>query len=203
MTKVMVSGIQSSKEAMWVLNEKIAYAGLVLFSEENKDYIKMENAYGILRVLQAAGRENAPRSVAVTRDPSIEQIAMIQKFGFDYIQVYGKLEKAAYDMIRIPIIRAMDEEHLSAMDSYLENENVAAVLFDVSTYIKKKNIEWKFLEEYVHKIKTHDKLCILTCDADGKKIKEMIEKLCPDIVDVNVGTDTDEESIHGLIEEIK
>jgi len=200
MIKVMVSGVQSSKEAMGILDEKIAYVGLTLFHEESEDYIKMENAYGILRVLQAAGKEKASKSVAVTHSPTMEQIAMIQKFGFDYIQVSGKLEKEIYDIIKLPVIRTLDEEHISALDSYLENEKVTAILFDVSSYKKKKHVEWERIEHYTDHIRKSGKTLMLAGNLEEKDLQDAVEKLQPDVIDVNIGKDMNMEQIHTFME---
>lgn len=199
MTKIMISGIRSSEQAMWVLNEKPAYVGLVLFSEEDKDYVKMEQAYGILRVLQAAGKEKAPGTVAVTQNPSTEQIGMIQKFGFDYVQVQGKMEKSVYDIIQLPIIRVVDREHMNALDSYLENEDVVSILFDISGWTKEKQIDWMALGTYVTQIKKSGKECILTGDMEAFGLKEAVENLRPDALDINVGADVEKEAVHACI----
>lgn len=199
MFRIMISGITSSADAMWILNEKVTDVGLALFNEKNKDYVKMENAYGILRVLQAAGKEKAPRTVAITDSPSAEQIAMIQKFGFDYMQVQGKLEKSIYDRIQIPIIRMVNPEHISALDSYLENEKVAAILLDISGWIRDKHIDWKIPEGYISRIKSSGKKCILSGNYAKISEKKAVENLNPDGVDVNVAEVVDKESIHTFL----
>lgn len=185
MTEIKVCGITSTKEALWLMEEKVEYAGMVLFQEEHKKNVRMDSAYSIIRVLQSKGKEQAPKAVAVTKSPSIEQIAMIQKLGFDYIQVSGKLEKNAYETIVLPIIREVNTENLGALNSYIENEKVEGILLNITEYLEKKKVDWSLIREYTDKIKSGNKKCILAGEKQTDYMEKIIQQLQPDMVEVN------------------
>ncbi|MDD3205556.1 MAG: phosphoribosylanthranilate isomerase [Lachnospiraceae bacterium] len=189
MTGIKICGITTTEEASWLVEEKAEYAGMVLFCENSKRMVRVESAYGILRVLKSAGSEKSPKAVAVTVSPTIEQIAIIQKLGFDYIQVHGKLIKEAFDMIQIPIIRAINGDNLKALYTFLECPKVAAVLFDAPEYGSGKTFDWGLLDSHLEQIRKSDKLFILAGGLNAENVGEAIKRVQPDIVDVSSGVE--------------
>lgn len=189
MTGIKICGITTCEEATWLVKEKVDYAGIVLFYEKSKRVNTVENAYGILRILKVPGKENPTKAVAVTVSPTVEQIAIIQKLGFDYIQIHGELSKKAFDMIQIPIIRAMNGDNFDLLDRFLECSKIEAILFDAPEYGSGKTFDWSILTEHLDKVRNSEKLCVLAGGLHALNVEEAIKTVQPDIVDVSSGVE--------------
>ncbi len=190
MTEIKICGITTSEEATWLVEEKVEYAGIVLFFEKSKRVSTVENAYGILRILKTPGKENPTKAVAVTVSPTAEQVAIIQKLGFDYIQIHGELSKEAFDAIEIPIIRAVNGDNFDFLNRFLECPKVAAVLFDAPEYGSGKTFDWSILTEHVNKVRKSEKQCVLAGGLHASNVAEAMKTVHPDIVDVSSGVET-------------
>lgn len=189
MTGIKICGITTCEEATWLVKEKVDYAGIVLFYEKSKRVNTVENAYGILRILKVPGKENPTKAVAVTVSPTVEQIAIIQKLGFDYIQIHGGLSKEAFDMIQIPIIRAMNGDNFDLLDRFLECPKIEAILFDAPEYGSGKTFDWSILTKHLDKVRNSEKLCVLAGGLHASNVEEAIKTVQPDIVDVSSGVE--------------
>ncbi len=190
MTEIKICGITTCEEAAWLVEEKVEYAGIVLFFEKSKRVNTVENAYGILRILKMPGKENTTKAVAVTVSPTVEQIAIIQKLRFDYIQIHGELSEEAFNAIEIPIIRAVNGDDFESLSRFLECPKVAAVLFDSPEYGSGKTFDWRILTEHVKKVRISEKKCVLAGGLEASNVAEAIKTVQPDIVDVSSGVET-------------
>ena len=189
MTEIKICGITTCEEATWLVEEKAEYAGIVLFFEKSKRVNSIENAYGILRILKMPGKENTTKAVAVTVSPSAEQIEIIQKLGFDYIQIHGEFAKEALDRIEIPIIRAINGDNFDSLNRFLECPKVAAILFDSPEYGSGKTFDWNTFKEHRNKVRKSGKKCILAGGLQASNVVSAIKILQPDIVDVSSGVE--------------
>ncbi len=187
MTEIKICGVTTCEEAIWLIEEKVEYAGIVLFYEKSKRVSAIEKAYGILRILKSSDRENKTKAVAVTVSPTAEQIEIIQKLGFDSIQIHGELAKEAFDAIQIPIIRAINGDNFESLDTFLKCPKIAAILFDSSQYGSGKRLDWNMLKEHRNKIRKSGKKCILAGGLQASNVGSAINIVKPDIVDVSSG----------------
>ena len=70
------------------------------------------------------------KSVAVTVSPTKEQVEQIMRLGFDYIQIHGTLSDEVHDVLRIPVIRAVNVAGETAEDKESIRRQLESVLAD-------------------------------------------------------------------------
>ena len=104
-TKVKVCGLTREEEAEMLADCRVEFAGMVLFSQKDKRNVTLQQAEKILAALKKYG---ISKSVAVTVSPTKEQVEQIMRLGFDYIQIHGTLSDEVHDVLRIPVIRAVN-----------------------------------------------------------------------------------------------
>ena len=84
--KIKICGLTTPQEAQYVNENHIDFAGMVLFFPKSRRNITLEQAKLILDSLSST-----VKSVAVVVSPTLEQIKDIQRTGFDYIQIHGRI----------------------------------------------------------------------------------------------------------------
>ena len=86
MTQIKICGFTDPKEAAFISYPDVSYMGMVLFFEKSKRNISLETAKAIMRAAD-------PRiqKVAVVVSPTVAQAKVIEKAGFDSLQVHGVL----------------------------------------------------------------------------------------------------------------
>lgn len=101
MTQIKICGFTDPKEAAFISYPDVSYMGMVLFFEKSKRNISLETAKAIMRAAD-------PRiqKVAVVVSPTVAQAKVIDKAGFDFLQVHGVLREDVLIETVIPIIRA-------------------------------------------------------------------------------------------------
>ena len=162
-TKVKVCGLTREEEAKMLADCRVEFAGMVLFFPKSKRNVTLQQAEKILAALKKYG---VSKSVAVTVSPTKEQVEQIMRLGFDYIQIHGTLSDEVHDVLRIPVIRAVnvagetaeDKESIRRqLESVLADEKTAGILFDGSSPGAGKTIDWSLLKN----IQKTDKLLFL------------------------------------------
>ena len=143
-TKVKVCGLTREEEAEMLADCRVEFAGMVLFFPKSKRNVTLQQAEKILAALKKYG---ISKSVAVTVSPTKEQVEQIMRLGFDYIQIHGTLSDEVHDVLRIPVIRAVNvagetESIRRKLESVLADEKtavktVAPDVVDVSSGVEK------------------------------------------------------------------
>lgn len=185
--KIKICGLTNPTEAMWLLEEKVEYAGIVLFYENSKRNNSIENAKDILMVL----KKGDIKTVAVTVSPTKEQVAMVEELGFHYLQVHGELSKEAFDAINIPIIRAFQVTDAALYEKVHNCHKIAGYLFDAKIPGSGETFEWSLLEN----MKRDEKQLFLAGGLTLENINEAIEKVYPDVVDVSSGVEFNKKTV--------
>lgn len=180
--KIKICGLTSLQEAEWVLEEQVDYAGMVLFFPKSKRNLELSQAREIFKVLH---REKKIRTVAVTVSPTPEQAEAIQEAGFDRIQVHGTLSKEAFDVIRIPMIRAFNGLDRELYDRFHSCHKVEAFLFDAKIPGSGETFDWNILKQ----IPRDEKLFFLAGGLNPDNIEEAVRMVQPDVVDVSSGVE--------------
>lgn len=188
-TKIKICGITTPEEASWVAEERVDYAGVVMFYPKSHRNRTPEEARAILPVLKQ-GRAlsgEAILSVAVTVSPEPEQVEAIQEAGFDRIQVHGELSKASFDAIRIPMIRAFNGFDRELYERFHHCGKVAAYLFDAGTPGSGRTFDWELLK----RLPRDEKPIFLAGGLTPDNVAQAIREVHPDIVDVSSGVEKD------------
>ena len=191
MAEIKICGLTNQREAQWIMDAKVEYAGIVLFCESSKRNNSIENVYQLLRILKSPVRSYDIKVVAVTVSPSVEQIAIIQMLGFDYIQVHGELTKEALEAIKIPIFRAFHIENMELFQEEAKEEKIIGYVFDAKEPGSGITFDWKKLKE----IKRDDKIMILAGGLNAENVRQAIEQVNPQVVDVSSGVEENTDTI--------
>lgn len=187
--KIKICGLTSVEEAAWVVEERVDYAGIVLFYPKSHRNMTITEAKELLSVIKK-GRAlpgNPILTVAVTVSPTSEQIDEIQGAGFDRIQVHGGLSKESFDAIRIPIIRAFNGFDKEAYEKFHHCEKVEAYLFDAGKPGSGQTFDWSVLRQ----LPRDEKPIFLAGGLNVHNITQAIREVAPDVVDVSSGVERD------------
>ena len=174
-TKVKVCGLTREEEAEMLADCRVEFAGMVLFFPKSKRNVTLQQAEQILAALKKYG---VSKSVAVTVSPTKEQVEQIMRLGFDYIQIHGTLSDEVHDVLRIPVIRAVNVAGETAED----NE----VLLDHGKGTG-KTFDWSLLKN----IQKTDKLLFLAGGLTPENAAQAVKTVAPDVVDVSSGVEKD------------
>lgn len=190
MTQIKICGFTDPKEAAFISYPDVSYMGMVLFFEKSKRNISLETAKAIMRAAD-------PRiqKVAVVVSPTVAQAKVIEKAGFDFLQVHGVLIETA-----IPIIRAYN----GGAGEEAESPRICAYLFDAAEPGSGKAFDWKMLAE-----KKRKKPWFLAGGLTAANAGKAISLVHPDVVDVSSGVEytdrkgKDPEKIAAFIQAVK
>ena len=146
------------------------------------------------KILAALKKYGVSKSVAVTVSPTKEQVEQIMRLGFDYVQIHGTLSDEVHDVLRIPVIRAVnvagetaeDKESIRRqLESVLADEKTAGILFDGSSPGAGKTFDWSLLKN----IQKTDKLLFLAGGLTPENAAQAVKTVAPDVVDVSSGVE--------------
>lgn len=194
--EIKICGITSVEEAEILVEEKVDYAGLVLFYEKSKRNNTLKQAEDILGFFREKKEQGQQvKTVAVVVSPTKEQVGMIEDMGFDYIQIHGSLEKEALDSIHIPLFRAVWAKDEKLSDKIKECDNTEALLFDGLIPGAGEVFDWKLMEEVRRGLEGFRVKIILAGGLTPENVKEAIKAVSPHIVDVSSGVEFDRDKV--------
>lgn len=187
--KIKICGLTSTEEAEWIVEERVDYAGIVVFYPKSHRNMTISQAKELLPVLrQGKALSGEPiRVVAVTVSPTPEQVSEIQSAGFDKIQVHGELSEESLDAIQIPMIRAFNGFDMQACEKYHRCEKVEAYLFDAGKPGSGQTFDWDVLRQ----LPRDEKPIFLAGGLNADNIEQAIREVAPDVVDVSSGVERD------------
>ena len=98
------------------------------------------------------------------------------------------MPEGLYERTDLKVIKAFNVKDISSFDKFLENDRIVGFLFDARKPGSGKTFDWNVLKE----IKRPDnKLFILAGGLDKDNVKEAIDFVNPDMVDVSSGVEND------------
>ena len=192
LVQVKICGLTSMDDVHIIEKYGADYAGMVLYYPKSKRNIDINLA----AVLVAQLKKSDIKSVAVVVSPDVSQLEAIQNAGFDYIQIHGTLSDEVHDVLRIPVIRAVnvagetaeDKESIRRqLESVLADEKTAGILFDGSSPGAGKTFDWSLLKN----IQKTDKLLFLAGGLTPENAAQAVKTVAPDVVDVSSGVEKD------------
>lgn len=207
-TEIKICGLTSQTEAGWVIREKVDYAGIVMFFEKSKRNNTPESAFQILREFITAGTDQSgfrTKTVAVTVSPTYDQVKMIEKLGFDLLQVHGELKEDVRKNTSIRLIRAVNsKEEVDGLKELLEEQKdrIEGFLFDAKEPGSGQAFDWQMLQSYPW-LRTCGKKLFLAGGLTKDNVKQAIEAVSPDVVDVSSGVEISKETVGKDREKIK
>lgn len=166
-----------------LIEEKADFGGVVLFFEKSKRNCSFKQAEKIVRALRQAGI----KSVAVTVTPTLSQAELIEKAGFDYLQVHGELKEEVLRNGTLPIIRAFNISNMKEQENLRKEDRIIGWLFDAAVPGAGETFDWSLLE----KIERDEKRFFLAGGLTAENVSEAIKQVKPDVVDVSSGVEFD------------
>lgn len=182
MTKIKICGITSFADIDCINEYKPDYAGFVMFFPKSKRNISVNTAKLLL------GRLNKSiKSVAVTVSPTPEQVKSAEDIGFNFIQIHGKLTEDTLKSTTIPIFRAFNVIDIDSFEKYGKCEKIAGYVFDSRTPGSGQTFDWSIVKN----IPRDGKTFILAGGLNPENVKQAINLIHPDGVDVSSGVESD------------
>lgn len=182
---IKVCGITQEWEADLLNEAKVDYAGFVQFVDWSKRVISTEKAVQIMRRLTPS-----ISTVAVTVEPTKEQLDVICQAGFSCVQIHGRISDELLDSIGIPVIKAFNIKDMGEIERYCERKNICGYIFDAHTPGSGQAFDWQL----VHQL---PKLTKMTLIAGGIRPDNAIEALNAtgfDGVDVSSGVEREDKT---------
>ncbi len=196
--EVKICGITTRQEAEWLNEAQADYAGFV-FYEKSRRNVNISDAAMIRRSLYPG-----IRAVAVTVDPTPQQLRMIEIGGFDILQVHGTLPLEVLRECRLPVWRAFNIEKLADVTQtpdetpeeaterrQLEEAKIEAYVLDGISYGSGRTFDWTAQSTAQIRALFGEKRLILAGGLNEDNVTEGIALFQPDIVDVSSGVERD------------
>ncbi len=175
-TKIKICGLTKPDEATYLNEEKVDYAGMVLFFEKSKRNITIKQAEQIMKKL-----DKRIKRVAVVVKPSLDQVKEIEQAGFDLIQIHGEVRQEILEETTIPIWKAFNVSDMQDFETYQSMERVKGYVFDAAKPGSGETFDWKLMD----RIPRDHKLLMLAGGLNQENVAEAIRYLHPDGVDVS------------------
>ena len=196
--EIKICGITTRQEAEYLNEAQADYAGFV-FYEKSRRHVNISDAAMIRRSLYPG-----IQAVAVTVDPTPQQLRMIEIGGFDILQVHGNLSLEVLRECRIPIWRAFNIQTLADADKQpdepqeeqeerarLEEERIEAYVLDGISYGGGQTFDWNAQSAAQIRTLFGTKKLVLAGGLNEDNVVEGIALFQPDVVDVSSGVERD------------
>ncbi len=175
-TLIKICGLTTDQDIRYANTFLPDYAGFVLFFPKSKRNLELPEA-SVLR----AQLNSSIKTVAVTVSPTVEQVTKIREAGFDYIQIHGELDRAAYDAVRLPILRAFNVKDMNVFEEMRKLEKIAGYVFDSKNPGSGETFDWSLMD----RIPRDDRLLFLAGGIHAGNVREAIARVHPDGIDVS------------------
>lgn len=178
--KIKICGLTSPKEAEYLNQNNVDFAGFVLFFPKSKRNLSIAQAKEIMAVLQPSIKK-----VAVVVSPTLEQIQEIEKAGFDYIQIHGILDETLLSQVTLPVLKAFNIKDMNQYETFRNYPQIAGYVFDAQEPGSGKTFDWNL----VTNLPRDEKLFLLAGGLHPDNVANAIAALSPDGVDVSSGVE--------------
>ena len=165
------------------------YAGFVLFFPKSKRNLPLNEAAKLIDML-----DPGIRSVAVTVSPTAGQAKEIEEAGFDMIQIHGELDQEVYNILTIPILRALNVKEGETLESQMQSsrpetgkDKIIGYVIDSKKPGSGKTFDWTLLQDPAFRAELTGKRqkLILAGGIDEGNVGEAIRLVKPDVIDLS------------------
>lgn len=179
MMQIKICGLTDVCEAEYLNRNHVDYAGFILFYEKSRRNLTIEQAKPIMEAL-----DERIKKVAVTVEPTVQQVRDIRKAGFDLIQIHGKLQPEVLD-VEIPILKAFNITDMELYEYYQSCPQIVGYVFDAHEPGSGQAFDWKLLQT----LPRDDKLLFLAGGLHSENVARAAACVRPDGVDVSTGVE--------------
>ncbi|MGN0395071.1 MAG: phosphoribosylanthranilate isomerase [Coprococcus sp.] len=178
--QVKICGLTNMDDVKIVNEYKPDYIGMVMFFPKSKRNIEPMQAKKLLDCIS-----DDIKKVAVTVSPTRKQVEVIEKLGFDYLQIHGNTEDELITSAGIPVWKAFNISDMQKFSHYKQLSNIAGYVFDAGQPGSGKTFDWNSLDEIVR----DDRLFILAGGLNPDNVADAVSVVAPDVVDVSSGVE--------------
>lgn len=182
MKKVKICGITQEREAEYLNEAHVDYAGFIQFVPESKRNISIDKAVSIIRCLSP---DIVP--VAVTVGPGEEEIRQIEAAGFGMLQIHGNISDELLDRISIPVLKAFNVNDLSEYERFSRNKRVMGYVFDGQIPGSGRSFDWSLLKN----IPRDGKVVLLAGGLNPRNVAEALKLTGADGADTSSGVENE------------
>ena len=179
--KIKICGLTQRREAQYMNKNRVDYCGFVLFYPKSKRNITIFKAQEIMEALHPDIKK-----AAVVVSPTVEEALAICQSGFDIIQIHGNLSEEVYDAITIDIWRAFNVKNMDEYEAVKNKDKIKGFVFDSSDPGSGIAFDHMLLDTID---RVEGKLFILAGGLNADNVKEAIDMVGPDVVDVSSGVE--------------
>lgn len=178
--RIKVCGLTRVEEAEYLNRNRVDFAGFVLFYPKSRRNIGLKRAKEIMEAL-----DPLINRVAVVVSPGLPEVRQIEEAGFDYIQIHGDITEDVLANIHIPVLKAFNIRDMDQYECYRQRPQVAGYVFDAQEPGSGRTFDWRLVE----KLPGDGKLFFLAGGLHVKNVRQAIERIGPDAVDVSSGVE--------------
>jgi len=178
---IKICGLTDVSEAGYLKENKVDYAGMVLFFEKSKRNITIDTAREIIASLRPL-----IKAVAVTVTPTGQQLREIESAGFDFVQIHGSIDDGLINECKIPVLKAFNVDDLEKYEHYLTLPNIKGFVFDAGQPGSGKTFDWNMLKTLR---RDESRLYILAGGLNSSNVSEAVQTVCIDGVDISSGVE--------------
>lgn len=182
---IKMCGIRKKEELQWLKEEKVDFAGFVLFYPKSHRNLSPSEMRELLPYV-----DKSIKKVAVVVSPEKEEIEQVETMGFDYIQIHGMLNESVYESCKLPIIKAIQDKDEIENDSLLGRKKIKYLLYDAKEPGSGISFDWR----KIPKKESRPLPVILAGGLTCENIVEAIATTNPDMVDVSSGIEKEDKS---------
>ena len=179
--QIKICGLTDVRETEYLNKNQVDYAGFVLFYEKSKRNLTIEEAGPIMAAL-----DDNIKKVAVTVEPTAEQVREALEAGFDLIQIHGKLQPGVLD-VGLPVLKAFNITDMDNYRYYQSCPQIVGYVFDAHEPGSGKAFDWNLLQT----LPRDGKLFLLAGGLTNQNVAQAVACVQPDGVDVSTGVEFD------------
>lgn len=186
--QIKICGITEQKEAAYLKEAGVSYAGFVFFPKSKRN-VNYEQAERIFECLDASIKK-----VAVFVSPTLAQIEKAEEIGADILQIHGTLAEEIIKKSRHPIWRAVNIQSglqfLVGEEMYADN--ITGIVVDGAQYGSGETFDWSEKEEiFIYREQFPEKKFVLAGGLNSENVKTGISIFAPDVTDVSSGVENE------------
>lgn len=175
---IKICGLTDVREAEYLNENRVDYAGIVLFCEKSRRNRSIESAKLILKALSPDIKR-----VAVMVSPTAQQVRQAAEAGFDHVQIHGEIKPGALDVL--PVFKAFNVKDMGELPFYQSCPQIVGYVFDGCEPGSGKIFDWNLLK----RLPRDGKLFILAGGLCAENVAEALTFVEPDGVDVSSGVE--------------
>ena len=198
--KIKICGLTDPKEAQYLNENHVDFAGMVLFFPKSRRCISIARAKEIIKALA-----DSVKPVAVVVSPSLEQVREITEAGFAGIQIHGEIPERIDTVSGLPVWKAFNVSDLDQYEKYDRAPKITGFVCDAPEAGSGKTFDWSLVE----KLPRDGKLLLLAGGLNPENVADAVRAVNPDGVDVSSGVENesgcgkDPDKIRAFVQEVR